>query len=100
MPEELWSAAASVARVSGLNATADALRLDYYRLKARLNIKRSPEQRASVTFVEARVPAVPPVSRDEYLVELERVDGGRMRARVSTLDALSVLSESFWRSRS
>lgn len=100
MPEELWSAAASVARVSGLNVTADALRLDYYRLKARLNIKRSPEQRAPVTFVEARVPAAPPVSRDEYLVELERVDGGRMRTRVSTLDALSVLSESFWRSRS
>ena len=99
MPEELWSAAAAVAQVAGLNATARALRLDYYSLKARVE-KRSSAARQSVTFVEARLPPTPPPSGDEYLVELERVDGGRMRARVSTIDALAVLSESFWRGRS
>lgn len=99
MPEELWMAAAAVARVRGVNATADALRLDYYRLKSRLGNGSQKVPRA-ITFVEARVPPVPQVAGEEYLVELERTDGGRMRARVSTLDALAVLSESFWRGRS
>lgn len=100
IPEELWLAAAAVARVHGVNATADALRLDYYRLKSRMS-NSAPAAPRPVTFVEAQVPPpAPQSSRDEVLVELERVDGGRMRARVSTLDALAVLSESFWRNRS
>lgn len=99
MPEELWSFAAAVARVAGLNATARALRLDYYYLKARME-KRSSAAHQSVTFVEAHASAAPQCDAEEYLVELERTDGGRMRARVSTVDALAVLSESFWRGRS
>jgi hypothetical protein len=97
VPAELWSAAVAVARVHGVNATADALRLDYYRLKARMSSAATPPP---VTFVEARVPPAPERVGEEYLIELERTDGGRMRARVATLDALAVLSESFWRGRS
>lgn len=97
MPEELWQAAAGVARVVGLNATARALRLDYYCLKQRLE-KCSSRSGKSPSFVEVQVPPAPPVV--EFLVELERPDGGRMRARLPTLESLTVMSDSFWRRRS
>lgn len=101
MPEELWAAAAKVARMAGLNATARALRLDYYCLKARMSKASSSSQKA-VTFVE--VPVTAPLTAAapavEFLVELERPDGGRMRARLPSLDSLAVVSDSFWRKRS
>jgi hypothetical protein len=96
MPEELWLAAAAVARVAGVNATSRALRVDYYRLKGRVD-NLATGRPDTVRFVEARIE--PPVG-GEHLVEMERADGGRMRARVSTLDALAVLSDSFWRKSS
>lgn len=99
MPEELWLAAAAVAHVTGLNATARALRLDYYSLKQRLERSASQPGKAPA-FVEVRVETPLPPSSVEYLVELERPDGGLMRARLSTLDSLAVLSDSFWRRRS
>lgn len=99
MPLELWRAAAAVARVVGLYATARALRLDYSRLKRRLGGPASQAGKVPA-FVEVRVESPSAREPSDFLVELERPDGGRMRARLSTLDALAVLSDSFWGKRS
>lgn len=96
MPEELWIAAARVARTAGLNATARALRLDYYCLKARMSKVLSPSAKA-VTFVEIPASAPAAAAPVEFLVECERPDGGRMRARLPSLESLAIVSESFWR---
>jgi len=89
MPEDLWQAAAAVARTRGIHPVARALRLDYYALKRRL------DSRAAAAFVE--VTACPPPA--ECLVEMEHPDGGRMRLRLSSEDALVRLGEAFWRRR-
>lgn len=99
MPEELWLAAATVARVAGLNATARSLRLDYYCLKQRMSETPSLAGKHP-GFVEVRIETPAQTPAVEYLVELERPDGGQMRARLPTLESLAVLSDSFWRRRS
>jgi len=56
IPEELWKAAAELARVQGLNRTATELKLNYYDLQRRLaeiqRIRIRPRPKPAPHFVE------------------------------------------------
>ena len=79
VPAELWRLAVELAGRHGLNATARALRLDYYSLKSRLGRPGSATVPKSA-FVELVAPA-PAVAR-ECLVEIENGAGGKMRVHL------------------
>jgi len=103
IPEPLWAAAVELARQHGLYPTARTLRLDYTRLKARLQSVRraggvsSPPTwgPAPPAFVELIGPG--PVRFSEGVVELEG-PRGRMRIELKGVAAadLVALSRALW----
>ncbi|MBI3869487.1 MAG: hypothetical protein HY299_13270 [Verrucomicrobia bacterium] len=73
IPELIWKAAASLARLQGLSSTATALKLNYYDLQRRLGLRRKSKPTPSLpTFVE--MPGPPPT--DPRTVELIGPNGG------------------------
>ena len=107
IPEPLWAVAVQLARQHGIFATARALRLDYTRLKARVESaprtsgvrsKRSPPASRRVAppaFVELIAPR--PGSSPECRVELEG-PRGRMRIEfkgIATAE-LVAMSRALW----
>ena len=76
---------------------ARTLRLDYYKLRARLS--PPPRDRdATPSFVEVKVPATASGSARESVVELDDGAGARMTLRVAGDPAtLVALAEGFWR---
>ena len=79
IPESLWQAAEELARQHGLYAVAHPLRLDYVRLKRRLEggSKRGEKKKvASPGFVE--LIAAQPAAAD-CVIEFESNSGGKMR---------------------
>jgi len=99
IPEPLWASAVKAAACYGLNPTAQALHLDYYSLKKRVEQASSatPSEEGSVTaFVEL----APPVSGNsrECILELEDPGGAKMRVQLKGVEALDLaaLSRSFW----
>jgi hypothetical protein len=100
IPEELWKAAADLARVHGLNPTATALRLDYYGLKRRFSGGRVQRKRPvpPPLFVELAPPGV----GESGTLELVQVSGARLTLRLphaSPKDLLPVV-QLFLRHRS
>lgn len=99
MPEELWQAAARLAAKHGINPTAEALRLQYYALKDRVD-GRAPRRRERAgarrkpTFVEVpRLSA--PVSGN--VLEIERPGGTKVTLRLSSAVDVAAVLESVWR---
>ena len=85
IPEELWVAAADLARSHGVSQTSQALRLDYYGLQRRLpGTEREPDV-AAAEFVEVSLPA----GSFGGCCQLDLADhrGGQLRVRVSGLSA-------------
>ena len=82
IPEELWKAAADLARVHGLNRTAAALRLSYYDLQRRVSGAGVPRGRrvTPVSFVQLAPPALPPVP--DGTLELVQASGARLTLRL------------------
>jgi hypothetical protein len=79
IPESLWQAAEELAREHGLYAVAHPLRLDYVRLKRRLEGVAKPKEKkkvASPGFVEL-ISAHPATA--ECVIEFESKSGGKMR---------------------
>lgn len=79
IPESLWQAAEGLAREHGLYAVAHPLRLDYVRLRRRLEGASKHAERkqvASPGFVEL-IAAQPATA--ECAIEFESRDGGKMR---------------------
>jgi hypothetical protein len=116
IPETLWNAAAKMAERYGVARTAGVLRLDYYRLKRRLDQKAAQGAEASpaaarTTFLQLPAPGPPlpvlpaadppasvPPATAECVVELEDATGAKMRIHLKgaqTFD-LAALSRSFW----
>jgi hypothetical protein len=60
IPDELWAAAAAIARRDGVNKTAAELRLDGGKLKRRMAAAGSPRKAASPAFVELVASAAHP----------------------------------------
>jgi hypothetical protein len=97
IPETLWTSAVRAAGKYGLNPTAQALRLDYYGLKKRVEAAGNPPDCGAVaTFVELAPPAGG--SARECILELEDPGGAKMRVHLKGVDApdLAALSQSFW----
>jgi hypothetical protein len=101
IPEPLWSAAVKLAQAHGIHPTAKALGVDYYSLKKRLeekSVSGSPmvATASGATFVELAAPA--PMAVQECILELEGVEGAKMRIHFKGIEApdLAALSRSFW----
>jgi hypothetical protein len=107
IPKPLWDSAVKLAGVYGLHRTAKALRVNYYGLKKRVEQEADCDvpdvpQPAGATFLElpATGPACSiPTDLCECTLELEAVDGAKMRIRLSGVATpdLVALSRSFWR---
>jgi hypothetical protein len=95
IPESLWRAAVKQAAEHGLNRTAQALKLDYYSLKKRLE-EAVASRPARPAFVD--LPPVPVPTVSECVIELEDAAGSRLRVQLKGQNApdLLALSRSFW----
>jgi len=111
IPERLWDAAVKMAERYGLARTASVLRLDYYRLKNRLEQNaasrcEAPAAAVKTTFIQLPLPAEPASSRPapilpapaECVVELDNGAGAKMRIHLKGAEApdLAALSRSFF----
>lgn len=99
IPRPLWAQAVKLAQAYGIHATATALGLDYNALKKRLESASPSAVAASakpVTFLE--LAASSGLGRPECILELEDVEGTKMRLHFKGIDApdLAALSRSLW----
>ena len=104
IPEPLWAAAVELARQHGIGATARTLRLDYTRLKVRLeSTRRVSGARSQPASRRAKPPAFVeligprPGSFPESVVELEG-PRGRMRIELKGIATVGLvaLSRALW----
>ena len=78
MPESFWQAAVVLAKEYGLFRTADPLRLDYMRLKKRLEgLTGTPRKQSRAAFVEL---VARPADLQECVIEFE--SAGRAKIRI------------------
>jgi len=101
IPAVLWAAAVGMARQHGLHRVAQELRVDYDRLKKRLERAGCAVQAGKVDprFVELLVsPASAAASLCECAVELENARGAKMRVELNGngLAGLAGLCSAFW----
>jgi hypothetical protein len=97
LPEAVWRAATELARTAGPGRVARTLRLDYYKLRARLARTTSPAD-TSPPFVELQVAGPSAPGPGEAYVELADGTGARLILRVRDDAAtLVALAQSFWR---
>ena len=96
IPDELWSAAAEVARRDGVNRTAAALHLDGGKLKRRLVASNSSSSTgAPPAFVELMTSGTS--GQPEYTIELEGRHGKlRIHCKGATAADLAGLSRALW----
>ena len=87
IPEELWKAAADLARVHGLSRTSAALKLSYYDLQRRLLAGRMPP----APFVELAPSAPPPSLGERGTLELVQASGARLTLRLPKASARDLL---------
>ncbi len=100
IPEALWRAAAEAGREHGVSKTSQALRLDYYALKERVEL--APEKRSTakpsseIKFLE--IPLGAPSERPECILELEDGQGARLRVELqgSALAELETVARALW----
>jgi len=96
IPEALWQAAVEAAEEHGPSKTAKALRLDYYKLKARLGLptkkQEGPKDRG---FLEVPLFAS---TTGESVLELEDREGARLRVvlKGTKTAELESLARAFW----
>ena len=78
LPESLWQAAVELARQHGVYPVAHPLRLDYTRLKQRLDGSRAFRRKATKpAFVELVAPSR--AQLEECVIEFESSGGSKMR---------------------
>jgi hypothetical protein len=95
IPEELWAAAAGVAREHGVFRAAKALRLEYGKLKRMVESAPPGAPSPTATFLELVPPQ--PVGLSECLIELEGPRGKmRIQWKGSTVPDLAGLSRALW----
>lgn len=102
IPEDLWTAAASLAGSEGVSWVARALRLDYYRLKRRCTEGAGEATKAAgaPTFVEVQLGSSLPEHTDRWRIELHDQSGARLTIEMgSEIPALVAVVEAFWRRR-
>ena len=98
IPDELWSAAAELARKDGINRTAAELHLDGGKLK-RLMGAKTTSRKPTPTFVELLTPHA--ISVPECTIELEGRHGTvRIQLKGASASDLAALSRAFWEAAS
>jgi len=98
LPEEVWRAAATLARDQGLARVARVLRIDYYKLKrlAATQACSAPGQAPPVHFAELGMSV--PADGSGYSVRVEDGTGRRMSVQLGNdLGAVERLVAAFWR---
>ena len=96
IPQALWAMATRLAKAHGVSRTATVLRLDYYRLKDRVEAVTAGGPKASRhAFVELTPPVI--VAK-QCRFEFDNGSGATMRVQLVGYDAAEVeaLSRSFW----
>jgi hypothetical protein len=88
LPEPLWKEAAEMARRYGVNPTAQALRLDYNRLKKRMlaapdSVQRKANRTPAPAFLELIGPG--PTATTECQVEVESGAGATLRLALKSV---------------
>ena len=100
IPEALWCAAAKAGQEHGVSKTAQALGLDYYALKKRVEsaVKERPvvAPPSEIKFLE--IPLGAPSARPECVLEFEDGEGTRLRVELqgSALAQLESVARSLW----
>ena len=98
IPDELWSAAAQLARKDGINRTAAELHLDGVKLKRLMEEKTTPGKPAPA-FVELLTPRA--ISIPECTIELEGRHGTvRIQLKGASASDLAALSRALWEAAS
>jgi len=100
IPEALWRAAAEAGRAHGVSKTSQALGLDYYGLKKR--VEPPPEERpaikpsSEIKFLEIPLSVSP--GRPECVVEFEDGQGARLRVELhgAALAELETVARALW----
>lgn len=94
IPDELWRAAADVARIHGLSRTATALKLGYHGLRRRLQggAARDNRRRRAPVFMEVAAVPMPPGDGERGTVELIAASGARLILRVPDASPNELLS--------
>ena len=95
IPDELWAAAAALARRDGVNRTAAALRLDGGKLKRKMGRSVSSSRKKPPSFVELM--AAGSSGRSEYTFELEGANGKlRIHCEGTSAAELAALTRTLW----
>ena len=95
IPESLWTAAVAVAREHGIFRTSQVLRLEFNKLKRRVQSARGRAVPAPPTFVELMAPES--AGLPECLIELEGPRGKiRIQWKGITPPDLAGLSRTLW----
>ena len=104
IPAALWGAAVEAAREHGVSKAAQALRLDYYGLKKRLEsgpelcaeAPRGPEAASEPRFLE--IPLSGSACGSECVLELEDGQGARLRVELKGVAPLELepLARALW----
>ena len=98
IPDELWLAAAQLARKDGINRTAAELHLDGGKLKRLMGTKATPRKPVPA-FVELLTPRA--VSFPECTIELEGRHGTvRLQLKGASASDLAALSRALWEAAS
>ena len=109
IPVEMWTAAVDMARQFGVQPVAKGLRVDYKRLKRRVQgvggvapAGKIDTRKVDTRFVEMVVsaPSAAP-GRSECALELENAQGAKMRMELNGngLGALGAVCSAFWGAR-
>ena len=93
LPEELWGAAAELAKHYGTHQTARALRLEYMALRKRVENQGTPKAKrktaarrkvaAPPSFMEFVAPGAKPVT--SCVVEVESKEGAKLRLELKSV---------------
>lgn len=96
IPESLWNAAEKAAADFGVSPTANALKVNYYALKKRLEHHTVDSTITQPAFIE--LPASPMAAPAECTIELEHHNGARMHVHLKgqNVPDLLALSRGFW----
>ena len=95
IPDELWAAAAALARRDGVNRTAAALRLDGGKLRRKMGTSAAPARKAQPAFVELMADGTS--GRSLYTFELEGGNGKlRIHCEGTSAAELTALTRALW----
>lgn len=100
MPEELWHQAVALARLHGLGPVSRGLRVDYGKLKAR--VEQAPEENPSLKstgFVELDRAHLASPHDTAVTLELSAPDGAKLVVRLNGCEPMDLLglAQAFWR---